>query len=83
MQDEKNNKFIYEENVKEENCKPFGNWRKIMRLWIITLQFQLKKKTNKQTNKQSNLLTLTVSCEKRSCLIRSKKKEIKPKKINK
>ena len=26
----------------------------------------------KQTNKQINLLTLTVSCEKRSCLIRSK-----------
>ena len=55
-----------------------------MRLWIITLQFQLKKQS-KQTSKQSNLLTLTVSCEKRSCLIRSKKKEKKwiSKQINK
>ena len=35
-----------------------------MKLWIITLQFQLKKQhkqTNKQTNKQSNLLTLVKS----------------------
>ena len=31
-------------------------------------------KETKQTNKQNNLLTLTVSYEKRSCLIRSKKK---------
>ena len=45
---------------------------------IITLQFQLKKH-NKQINKQNNLLTLTVSCEKRSCLIRSKKKRAKQK----
>ena len=37
----------------------------------------------KQTNKQSNPLTLTVFCEKRSCLIRSKKKKLKPKKTNK
>ena len=48
----------------EENCKSFGNRRKVMKLWIITLQFQLKKE-NKQTNKQNNLLTLTVSTEKR------------------
>ena len=41
-----------------------------MKLWIITLQFQLKKQ-NKETNK-NNLLTLTVSCEK-SCLISRKK----------
>ena len=34
---------------------------------------------NKQTNKQSNPLTSTVSYEKRSCLIRSKKKNVKPK----
>ena len=58
-----------------------------MRLWVIALQFQFKKQnkqTNKQTNKQSNLLTLTVSCEKRSCLIRSKKKKQNQKqKINK
>ena len=56
---------------------------KITRLSIITLQFQLKKEnkqTNKQTSKQSNPLTLTVSCEKRSCLIRSKKKKVKPNK---
>ena len=33
----------------------------------------------KQTNKQNNLLTLTVSYDKRSCLIRGKKKKIKPK----
>ena len=45
-----------------------------MRLLIINLQFQFKKQNNKQTNKQSNLLTLTVSCKKRSCLMRSKKK---------
>ena len=31
-------------------------------------------KETKQTNKQSNLLTLTVSCEKKSRWIRSKKK---------
>ena len=27
----------------KENCKCFGNKRKVMELWIITLQFQLKK----------------------------------------
>ena len=33
----------------------FGNWRKGMRLWIITLQFQIKKqiKKKKQINKQT------------------------------
>ena len=31
-----------------------------------------------KTNKQSNPLTLTVSCEKRSYLIRSKKKKLEP-----
>ena len=38
---------------------------------------QEAKQTNKkkQTNKQSNLLILTVSCEKSSCSIRSKKKK--------
>ena len=56
----------------EENCKSFGNGRKVMKLWIITLQFHLKKQ-NKQTNKQNNLLTSTVSCEK-SCLIRRRNK---------
>ena len=57
--------------INEEDCKSFGNGRKVMKLWIITLQFQLKKQ-NKQTNKQNNLLTLTVSCKK-SCQIRRKK----------
>ena len=33
--------------INEENCKSFGNRRKVMKLWIITLQFQLKKQ-NKQ-----------------------------------
>ena len=56
--------------INEENCKSFGNGRKVMKLWIITLQFQLKKQ-NKQTNKQNNPLTLTISCEK-SFLIRKK-----------
>ena len=36
--------------INEEICKSFGNGRKVMKLWIITLQFQLKKQ-NKQTNK--------------------------------
>ena len=35
------------------------------------------KRNNKQTNKQSSLLTLTVSYEKRSRVIRSKKKKKK------
>ena len=47
-----------------------------MRLLIITLQLHLKKE-NKQTNKQSSLLTLTFSCQKRSYLIKSKKKRQK------
>ena len=33
--------------INEENCKSFGNWRKVMKLWIITLQFQIKEQ--KQT----------------------------------
>ena len=48
-----------------------------MRLWINTLQFQLKKE-GKQTNKQSNLLN--ISYERKSCLIRGKNKK-KNKKI--
>ena len=63
--------------VNQEDCRSFGNRRKVMKLWIITLQFQIKKQTNKQTNKQSNLLTLTVSCEKRNCLMISKKEKNK------
>ena len=64
--------------INEENCQPFGNWRKAMRLWIITLQLTLNKQskqTNKQTDKQSSLLTLTISYEKSSCLIRSKREK--------
>ena len=53
--------------INEEHCKSFENRRKVMKLWIITLQFQLK------TNKQNNLITLTVSSEK-SYLIRRKNK---------
>ena len=63
--------------INEENSNPLANGRKVMKLWIITLQFQLKKKqTNQPTNKQNNLITLTFSREKRSCLIRRKKKKI-------
>ena len=54
--------------INQENCQSFGNGGKVMKLWIITLQFQLKKQ-NKQTK---NLLTLTISFEK-SQLIRRKK----------
>ena len=36
--------------INQENCKSFGNERKAMKLWIITIQPQLKKQ-NKQTNK--------------------------------
>ena len=36
--------------INEENRKSFGNGRKVMKLWINTLQFQLKKQNN-QTNK--------------------------------
>ena len=28
--------------INEEHCKSFENERKVMKLWIITLQFQLK-----------------------------------------
>ena len=39
--------------ISKENCKPFGNGRKVMKLCINTLQIQLKKK-KKQTNKHIN-----------------------------
>ena len=45
---------------------------------LLPFKFSSRNKTNKQTNKQNNLLTLTVSCEKSSCSIRSKKKKTKP-----
>ena len=50
--------------INEENCKFFAKGRKVMKLRIITLQFQLNKQNIKQTNKQSNQLTLTISYEK-------------------
>ena len=34
--------------INDENCQSFANERKVMKLWIITLQFQLKKQS-KQT----------------------------------
>ena len=40
-----------------------------------TILAQETKQKNKQTRKQSNLLTLTVLCDKTSCLIRSEKKK--------
>ena len=58
--------------INDANCKPFEKRRKVIKLWIITLQIQLKKQ-RKQINSQDNLLTLTISCGKRSCLIRNKK----------
>ena len=33
--------------MNKENCKPFGNWRKVIRLQIIT-----KKKERKMMNKK-------------------------------
>ena len=52
--------------INKENGKSFGNGRKVMKLWIIALQFQLKKQ-KKQRNNQNNLLTLTFPCE-QDCL---------------
>ena len=60
-------------------------------LWIVTLQYPtiITAQETEQTNKQNNLLTLTISCEKKSRLIRSKKKsktkskKKKKRKINK
>ena len=40
--------------INEEQYKSFANGRKLMKLWIITLQFQLKKQ-NKQTKQSTNL----------------------------
>ena len=34
--------------INDANCKPFENRRKVIKLWIITLQIQLKKQ-RKQT----------------------------------
>ena len=33
--------------INEENCKPFENWRKVIKLWIITL-------TSAQETKQTS-----------------------------
>ena len=45
--------------INEEKCKSFVNRRKVMKFWIIILQFHLNKK------KKKKLLTLHVSCEKK------------------
>ena len=58
----------------EENCKPFGDGRKVLLPYNFSSRNKTTKHANKQTNKD-NLPTLTVSYEKRSCLIRSKKKQ--------
>ena len=50
---------------------------------FLTYDFSSKNKTNKKANKQSTLLTLTVSFEKRSCLIRSETKKTQQKKKKK
>ena len=42
---------------------------------VVNFNPTISAQETKQTNKESNLLTLTVSCEKMSCLIRSKKKK--------
>ena len=34
--------------INEDHCKSFGKGKQVMKLWIITLQFQLKKQ-EKQT----------------------------------
>ena len=37
--------------INEENCKLFGNSRKVTNLWIITLSFSARE--TKQTKKQT------------------------------
>lgn len=45
---------------------------------LLSYNLNLRKQTNKkETNKQSNILTLTASCDRRSCLIKSKMKKEK------
>ena len=56
----------------EKNCKYFGNGRKVMKFWIITLLLY-NFGSRKLTNKQNNLLTLTISYEKSYLIRRSKK----------
>ena len=53
-----NGKHYVKMKVNEGNCKSLGNGRKVMNLWIINLQFELKKqnkKTNKRTKQSANL----------------------------
>ena len=38
--------------MNEENCKLFEIGRNVMKLWIVTLEFQLKKQ-KKQINKET------------------------------
>ena len=42
---------------------------------VVNNYFTISAQKTRQTNTQSNLLIITVSCEKKSCLIRSKKKK--------
>ena len=51
-----------------------------MRKGVVLSKVKRKKQNqNKQTNKEINPVTLTVSSDKRSCFIKSKKKKAKPK----
>ena len=50
--------------INGEKLEAFENGRKLMNSWIIYPTISGQKP--KQTNKQKTLLTLTVSCEKRS-----------------
>ena len=42
---------------------------------LLPYNFNSRNETNQQTNKRNSLLTLNVSCEERSCLIKTKKKK--------
>lgn len=42
---------------------------------VVNNYFTISAQKTRQTNTQSNLLIITVSCEKKSCLIRNKKKK--------
>ena len=40
--------------INEENCKSFGNGRKVMKLWINTVHFQLNNYNNNNDNNNNN-----------------------------
>ena len=59
-------------------------WEKQWDCVLLSYNFSSRNKINKQKKiKESNLLTLTVSCEKKGCLIISKKKQNKTNKQTK